>query len=116
MLRKTALFIALCMVTSFPAFASGADMSGTWVASAMGSRLEAHVKQSGTNMSGVAYVYDPFGKRDTYHFKGIVNGNQVTASHHEGHVFTGTILGPGQVTGTLRTRGGHQLAVSASRQ
>jgi hypothetical protein len=92
------------------------DISGSWHASTMGAVIEATISQKGHAIDGVAEVHSPFGQKDTYHFIGNIDGNRVTAAHHEGHKFAGSVTPNGQVVGTLRTRDGHEFSVSASRR
>lgn len=108
--------LVLILVGALPAVSAAGNLSGTWVASPYGSRVEAHVKQKGNAVSGVAYVYSPFGKKDTYHFQGSVEGNQVQASHHSGHFFSGNLNSVNEVVGVLRTKSGHRIGVHASRR
>ncbi len=111
--------IACCclLVLCVPLAASGQGMSGNWEAVVFGMKVaDAQVHIQGQKVSGVAYVYGPFGKRITYHFYGGVQGNTVYARHNDGHVFQGTITGPGQVSGTLTTKKGRTVPVTANRR
>jgi len=92
------------------------NMSGKWVAHVMGAKVVVRVDQKGSAISGVAYVYSPLGKKDTYHFQGQIAGSNVQAVHHSGHMFTGRIEDDGGVSGVLRTKKGHRIPVHASRR
>jgi hypothetical protein len=105
----------LSVLWSLPAFCV-VDISGNWQASTMGAVIEATVQQQGHLISGVAVVHNPSGKRNTYHFSGSINGNSVTAAHHDGHRFAGNINSNGQLVGVLKTKRGHKFSVAASRR
>jgi hypothetical protein len=79
--------------------------------SVMGIKVRGTVERQANDLRGVVYVYPPFGGKNTYHFKGRIQGNQVVASHHSGHVFRGTI-GQGNVSGTLTTKDGNRIPLS----
>jgi hypothetical protein len=115
-MRTVALALVVAVAAVVPATSWGANLSGTWVASPLGSRVEAHVQQKGHAVKGVAYVHSPLGKKDTYHFQGTVKGNQVVASHYSGHVFSGNLNSPNEVVGVLKTRSGHRIGIHASRR
>lgn len=115
-IRMVILALALTVSAAMPTAGAAGSLSGTWVASALGGRVEAHVRQKGSDVSGVAYVYSGFGKKDTYHFNGTVKGNRVVASHHSGHVFSGNLSSPTEVVGVLKTKSGHRIGVHASRR
>lgn len=95
---------------------AGWEISGRWVAHVMGAKVVVRVDQRGSAISGVAYVYSPLGKKDTYHFQGQIAGNSVQAAHHSGHMFTGRIEDDGGVSGVLRTKKGHRIPVHASKR
>lgn len=115
-IRMLALALVMVVAALAPALSAGGNLSGTWVASPLGGRVEAHVQHKGNSVSGVAYVYSPFGKKDTYHFNGTVNGKHVVASHYSGHVFSGNLNSSTEVVGVLRTKSGHRIGVHASRR
>jgi len=103
-----AVLLAFCSLTW-----AATNMAGKWVAWIMGHKIEANVNQHGSKISGVAYVYAPFGKKDQYHFTGSVNNGQIVASHHEGHLFNGKLTPEGRIVGIIKTRGGHRFDVVA---
>ncbi len=113
MLRK--IVLTLVCVTLALAFSStrswAVELTGKWEASIFGHRFTAQTQQKGQKLSGVAYLYDFFGNRSTYHFRGMVNGNKVVASHHDGHVFNGDVTPDGRLVGTLRTSNGHKIPI-----
>lgn len=104
-----ACLICLILMSSFQAQAT--ELTGKWEASVFGHRIKAQTLQQGSNLSGVAYLYDLFGNRSTYHFKGLVNGNKVVASHNDGHVFKGDVTPDGRLVGVLRTSSGHKIPI-----
>lgn len=91
------------------------NLEGQWVANQMGARLEATIQQAGNEISGVAYLHNPSGKVDTYHFKGMINGNKVSAGHYSGHTFSGQVLDENSIKGVVRTKKGHKVSVLAKR-
>ena len=110
------LAVCACVILlTVPVAALAQGMSGNWSANVFGTRVNAQVNVQGKQVSGVAYVYSMFGKKDTYHFYGGVQGNNVYARHNDGHVFQGTISGPGRVSGVLTTKHGHKIPVTAQR-
>ncbi len=88
-----------------------AELTGKWEASVFGHKIKAQTSQKGEHLSGVAYLYDLFGNKSTYHFKGFVRGNKVVASHHEGHVFNGDVTPDGRLVGVLNTNNGHRIPI-----
>jgi hypothetical protein len=116
MTRILPLLAVLLALMIFPAWGAGLTASGNWEASVMGSQVKAQVHQEGNVLQGVARVYNMFGKKDTYHFTGNIDNGRITAGHSSGHVFSGAITRDGHLVGTLRTRGGTQLAVNAVRK
>ncbi len=77
--------------------------------SVMGAKVNGTVELRGDDVRGVAYVYPPFGGKNTYHFSGKIQGNRVVASHHSGHVFRGEIVGGRRVVGVVTTRRGSRI-------
>lgn len=114
-MRITAVFLVL-IVVACPFWASGFNLTGKWVSSAMGAKLKAHITQKGDKINGVAFIYPLFGKKMTYHFSGTINGVDVFAAHHQGHSFRGKLTPRGTLEGVVYTRQGHKLAVSARRR
>ncbi|MBM4326533.1 MAG: hypothetical protein FJ118_05135 [Deltaproteobacteria bacterium] len=114
MIRTIRLLVALVAVLALCSLAgASSNMAGKWVAWIMGHKIEANVNQQGSKISGVAYVYDPFGKKDQYHFTGSVSNGQIVASHHQGHFFNGKLTPEGRIVGVIKTRGGHRFDVVA---
>ncbi|MFH1090412.1 MAG: hypothetical protein V1742_02465 [Pseudomonadota bacterium] len=93
----------------------GPDYSGRWEAKVFLAKVYADMEQRGDQIKGVAYVHQPWGKVDVYHFQGWVRNGQVTASHFTGHVFKGVVTPEGTVAGVLTTAKGYNLKVEASR-
>ncbi len=98
------LFWFFCIQT-----AAAANVSGRWEASVMGHKVKAVAEQKGKKLSGVAYLYDPFGHKSTWHFNGTVNGIDVQAAHYTGHKFTGKVVADGKMSGTLETSNGFHI-------
>ncbi len=114
-MRIIAALLALSLLAC-PLWASGFNVTGKWVSTAMGAKLKVNVEQHGNKISGVAFVYPLVGKKLTYHFSGIVKGTDVFASHHQGHSFSGRLTSRGLLEGVVHTRQGHQIAISAHRR
>jgi hypothetical protein len=113
MIRSLGLAVAVLTVALIPLGAEGSSLSGNWEAHVMGSKVVVHVDQKGHALTGEAYVYGPLGRKSTYHFRGLIKGRQVQASHYTGHRFTGSIQEDGTLVGVLRTRSGHRIPVHA---
>ncbi len=103
-LSFVALFLSVLSV-------GATELTGKWEASVMGHRIKAQALQQGERLSGVAYLYDLFGNRSTYHFKGSVKGNKVVAAHNDGHIFKGDVTPDGRLVGYLNTSNGHRIPV-----
>jgi hypothetical protein len=116
MAKYLAAVIILIVSTCVPAAGAGVNIAGNWESRFMGSLIQAKVDQNGNNVSGVAYVYGPLGHKDTYHFTGKVDGARVVASHHDGHLFSGKVTPAGHLVGVVKTKGGYQVAVDATRR
>lgn len=106
------LLASMCLSAS----GAGVNIAGNWESRLMGSLIQARIDQNGNDVSGVAYVYSPLGQKDTYHFTGKIEGAKVVAGHHDGHLFSGNLTPAGRLVGVLKTKGGHQLPVEASRR
>ena len=112
---KRAVFLFIVIMSCLPAYSAQRNVSGDYEASVMGSVIQARIDQDGDAIQGVAYVYSG-GKKNTYHFKGTVNGNKIQASHYSGHAFSGNVTSGGDLVGVLRTRGGHKISINAARR
>lgn len=110
------LGVLLILFAAFHAWASEPNVSGRWEAHIMGSRIEARIDQNRNRISGVAYIFDPFGKKDTYHFQGHIQGGRIQVAHGDGHVFSGSLTQADQLVGVIRAASGRQVAVTASRR
>ncbi len=104
------------LLSGLPVWASESDFSGRWEAWVMGSKIEALIAQNGDKIKGVAYVFDPTGKKDAYHFQGQVRGSSIQAFHTDGHVFSGSLTRDRRLVGSLRTASGHAVTVAASKR
>jgi len=78
----------------------------------MGVKLKGTVERRRDDIRGVVYVYRLFGKKDTYHFQGKIEGTSVVASHTSGHVFRGKIIPGRKVTGVLTTSSGIRIPLN----
>lgn len=116
MTRILPLSVVLIAFIMSPAWGAGLNASGNWEASVLGSKVKAQVRQEGASLQGVAFVYNMFGKKDTYHFTGNIDRGRITAGHSSGHVFSGAVTPDGRLVGTLKTKGGNTLAVNAVRK
>jgi hypothetical protein len=92
------------------------DLSGEWEFHFMGHTLSAQVEHRGEALQGVAYLYSPFGKKDTYHFTGTLKDGKMEAFHHSGHAFRGEVVSPKEVRGVLRTNNGEELCITVLRR
>jgi len=77
MIRLLGLAVTVVTVALIPLGAEGRNLSGNWESQVMGTRVVVHVDQMGQAISGVAYVYSPLGRKNTYHFRGLIKGRQV---------------------------------------
>jgi hypothetical protein len=114
-MKLTALIVSALLLIGTAAFA-GPDLGGNWETNVFGSVVKAKVQQDGINISGVANVYNPFGKKDVYHFKGTTQDGRVNASHHSGHSFVGTLTPDGRLVGVLNTKTGTRFDITARRR
>ena len=116
MLKLLPVLLLSLEILAIPEGVSASNLTGVWEAWKLGVRVSANVKQTGNNLSGVAYVYNLFGKRDTYHFDGSVQGDKVVGRHHDGMAFSGTITPQGHVEGILKTVEGMKIPISIFRK
>jgi hypothetical protein len=115
--RLLTFLVVTAMAVTVHVEAFAADLSGKWEMGLIGARIEADITHTGNAVKGVVWVPNPgAGRPDTYHFSGTVNGSQIVASHTDGHVFSGEFQPDGRIVGTLRTRGGHRVPVTAMRR
>ena len=115
-MKSLASVLALTTLLALPVCGADFDFSGRWDGWVMGSKIEAKIAQKGDKISGVAYVFDPMGKKDAYHFQGRVQGTSIQASHTDGHVFSGSLTRDRRLVGSLRTASGRAVAVTASKR
>ncbi len=113
---RIVLGVALTLFSGFSAWASEPNVSGIWEAYVMGSRIEARIDQKNQRLSGVAYIFDPMGKKVTYHFQGHIEGGRIQVAHSDGHVFSGSLTQAQQLVGVIKAASGRQVAVAASRR
>jgi hypothetical protein len=115
-MKKFMSVTVLIVSTILPAMVLGWNADGTWEARTMGAKIKADMQQQGDQITGVARVYPPAGKKVIYHFYGRVEGDRITASHPDGHAFRGKFVSPGRIAGSLTTKDGHSLSITASRR
>jgi hypothetical protein len=115
-MRKLLLSVLLVSITAILCWGSEPNVSGHWVYSMMGSRIEAEIAQSGKLLNGVAYVFDAVGNKNTYHFKGAVENGKIAVQHSNGHVFNGSVTPSGRLVGVLRTKNGHRVNIDAEKR
>jgi hypothetical protein len=106
----------LVLAAAGGATAQEPNCAGAWISSYLGSKLEATVEQHDTVIKGVAYVTGLGGDRDTYHFRGEIQGGVIKAAHQSGHNFEGRLLPTGEIEGTLITgKNGYRIDLVARR-
>lgn len=109
--------LALLMVCASPASASRPDMDGTYLLDYLLVTVTAEVRQGPENFVVVAKVESLFGGANTYTFVGHWQGDRITAEHHQGHRFEGTVANSPEgatINGTLHTRWGNDFKVTAA--
>ena len=113
------LLLSLCATYTAGAVATDgefADCSGIWKGRCMFSKVEAHVRQEGNKIQGVALVHTITGEVNPYHFKGEIRDGKIHAAHHSGHRFSGELVSQNEVVGILTTaKKGYELKLQASR-
>lgn len=95
---------------------SAQDCAGVWKASGFGVELIAQVKQQGSRLSGIACVYQPSGKLNTYQLYGTYLDGEVKLRHRGGHAFCGRFVSDDHLTGVLTTKDGQTLQFTAARE
>jgi hypothetical protein len=105
----------LVLAFSFPAL-SASNVSGKWETWVMGHKLQANLEQHGAAVSGVAYVFGPDGHKVTYHLNGHFQNGRLQLVHSDGHSFSGRLLDPGHLVGTVKAASGKKLKVTLSRR
>lgn len=93
-----------------------ADSYEVWESRFLLADVLIELEQSGQDIQGVLFLEEPFRDVATYHFKGIMEGDVVEASHYSGHSFCGRMVGSGEIAGVLTTRGGMRLNITAKRR
>jgi len=79
------------------------DYSGIWEGRCLFSKVEAHLRQKGDRIKGVALVHSITGSVNQYHFKGTIRNGRIEASHFRGHVFKGTVVSATEIQGSITT-------------
>jgi hypothetical protein len=115
MARQFAQSVILILVTCLTAGAAELDISGTWEAGVLGSQIEVQVSQSGSSISGVAYISSS-GEKRAYQFVGNINEGIITGALSGGHSFWGKVNSSVEVAGILRNNDGRVVPVSAFRR
>jgi hypothetical protein len=106
--------VVLCM--GYEASASGANISGNWEAKVMGVLITTVVQQNGEQITGVSTIHNRGRKKDTYTFHGFVKGGHIEAAHSDGHGFSGNVVTNGRIEGSLTTKKGYTVPISARRK
>ncbi len=112
LIRVLAVVVLLSVCGTF-VWATGWTNPKPWDTRIMGIRVKGQVQRNVNDIKGVLYIYQPLGKKLTYHFTGKIQGDTVVASHTDGHVFHGRITQDQKVEGTLTTSQGHRIPVRA---
>lgn len=104
-------FMMLAGVVLWASVASAVEWTPprSWETSVMGVKVKGMVQRRLSDIKGVLHIYQPLGKKLTYHFTGTVQGDRVQASHTDGHVFQGRITDERKVEGVLTTKAGHRI-------
>ncbi len=82
----------------------------------MGHKLEVNINQEGGVIGGVAYIFGPDGKKDTYHFNGHVQSGKLQAVHSDGHSFSGKLINSREIAGTITAASGRHLNLTLTRR
>jgi len=91
------------------------DFTGVWRSSYFLVNIIVHVRQQEQKVFGHAEIISLFGSKNIYHFTGEVERENVCASHHSGHSFTGKATAPNKAQGVLSLRNGGTLGLRAKR-
>jgi hypothetical protein len=106
-------FIAVFILVSQAA--AQVDLSGTWQGRYLFTAITAHVDHRGDTLTGFVIVHERCD--DTvYHFKGTLKGNNIEASHHDGHTFTGHLTPDGTIAGTLTMKDNVTVQLTMTRE
>jgi hypothetical protein len=90
------------------------NFSGRYTMWVFGTKVYADVNQQGKKISGVAWFYDFWRKKITFHFNGYYDKGKVYASHHSGHVFRGRVVNNNRLVGVITTKDGLRIPVDTS--
>lgn len=90
--------------------------SEVWEARYLFAKAVIELEHEGQEIHGVVFLKEPFREVATYHFKGRIEEDRVTASHYSGHSFQGRVADNGEVVGTLTTKKGASLHLEAKRR
>jgi len=105
----TLMFLAAITLWTSASWAVEWSPPRSWETHVMGVKVKGMVQRKLNDIKGVLHIYQPMGKKLTYHFTGMVEGNKVQASHTDGHVFQGRITDERKVEGVLTTKTGHRI-------
>lgn len=109
MRSRTLLILAVVMLWASTSCAVDWTPPRSWETSVMGVKVKGKVQRKLNDIKGVLHIYQPLGKKLTYHFTGTVEGDKVLASHTDGHMFQGRITDERKVEGILTTKTGHRI-------
>lgn len=90
--------------------------SEVWEARYLLAKAVIELRHEGQEIHGVVFLKEPFRKVATYHFKGWIEEDRVTAWHFSGHSFQGRVADNGEVVGSLTTKKGTILHLAAKRR
>lgn len=84
-----------------------------WETEVMGIKVRGNAQRRDNEIKGVLFIYPPMSDKWTYHWFGKIEGNKVSASHSDGHSFTGMITPERTVEGVVTTKDGHKIPMKA---
>jgi hypothetical protein len=106
----------LLMVANGRAATPEPEGAEIWETGYLFSKAVAYVQRNGVEISGVLYVYGPFGQTDVYHFQGTAGDHGIQAAHYTGHRFEGRFVTDREVTGLVTTRNGYKLSITSRKR
>jgi hypothetical protein len=89
-----------------------ADISGGYDANIPGGKMFVNIQQRRKELGLRADVYNFLGQKDTYHFKGRLDGDRINATHTSGHKFTGVVKSADTIDGVISMRDGRRIGMT----
>jgi hypothetical protein len=89
------------------------SVARNWETEVMGVKVRGTAQRRDNEIKGVLYIYPPLSDKWTYHWFGKIEGNKVSASHSDGHSFSGLITPERTVEGVVTTKDGHRIPLKA---